>query len=241
MLVDARQGQPPPASVVARPGIEVLVAGPGEAVDVPADAPEATLFHALVSAASAPMCLWQRSGDLPTPDRVDLMLNAILRLGAPVVAHRPPSPQTSGGSGKLIRIPIEAVARGGTLHPDTIAFRRDIAHFAPTVDQHRHGTRRALLAWAAMRDTVGFLDRALVARPPTPPPEAGQLAQRQARATQAALTVVDTFVALSAPKPVTDLAVRQVLAASERWTWTHWSLLVHRHKPRWTPPEGITP
>jgi len=241
VLVDARRGPAPPASIAGAPGVEVIVAGPGQAVNVAEDAPEAEVFHALVQAASGPLCVWQRAGDLPVPGRVDRMMAALVRLGTPVVAHRSPAPQAGAGSGQLARVPLKQVAQGTLLHPDTLAFRRDIAHFAPTVDKHRHGTRRALLAWAAMRGGVGFIDQALVARPPSPAPPAGVMAQRRAQATQAALTAVDTLLELGAPQPILDLATQYVLKASERWTWTHWSLLVHRHKPRWTPPEGGTP
>jgi len=238
VLIDARRGPPPPRSTTPLPGVEVLVAGPDQALDIREDAPEAEVFHALVAAAKAPLCLWMRSGDIPVAGRVDRMLQAIVRLGVPVVAHQAPGPRGGIGTGQLARVPLKQVAGGTALHPDTLAFRREVARFAPTVDKHRHGTRRALLAWAAMRGGVGFVDQTLLVRPPSAPPPQSLQAQRRAQATQAALSAVDTFVELGAPQPILDLASQYVLKACERWTWTHWSLLVHRHKPRWSPPEG---
>ncbi len=240
VLIDARRGPPPPQGIAPLPGVEVLVAGPGQALNIGEGAPEAEVFHALVGAARAPLCVWMRAGDIPVAGRVDRMLGAIVRLGVPVVAHRAPGPHAGVGTGKLLHISREQVAAGTALHPDTLAFRREVARFAPTVDTHRHGTRRALLAWAAMRATVGFVDQALLVRAPSSPLPMVHQAQGRAHATQAALSTLDTFIELGAPPPILKLATRHVLRASERWTAAHWNLLVHRHKPRWVPPVEVS-
>lgn len=238
LLVDARER--PPGALPPLSGVEVVVAGPGQAVDASSDTPEAELFHALVAASSGALCIWHRAGDIPTPDRISVLLHALTTLQVPVVAHRL---STMGGraSGRTVRLPGPVVVRGATVHPDTIAFRRELAAFAPTAELHLHGTRRALLAWAAVRDAVGFVDRVLLQRPPRPPPSTEDRLRRDRRSTQASHAVLATLQRLAAPQALVSPAIDRLLEQSQAWTWSRWDLLLDHRRPHWSPPPEPEP
>lgn len=237
LLIDARKR--PPRLAPLPPHIQVLVAGPEQPIDLPATTPEGVLFHALVDAARAPLCVWHRAGDQPTPDRLQVMHQAIAQLQVPVVSHRPPG-STQPGSGRFLRLPGPVVTRGTRVIPDTLAFRREVAAFAPQARDRLHGTRRALLNWAATRDSVGWIDRNLLTRPASPPEPPEVRIQGKIIRTQASLTAFYMVQQLNAPQPLVDAALQYLLDQSQDWTWSHWDLLQAHKRPQWSPPAGGT-
>lgn len=237
LLVDARLRAPGPLPVP--PDVEVVVAGPDQPVELAADAPEARVFHALVAASQAPLCVWLRAGDLSAPHRIARLRQAVVQLRVPIVAHRPPGSQTSG-SGRILRLPGPVVTRGTTAFPDTIAFRREVAAFAPLEATRRHGTRRALLNWAATRDGVGWVDEVLFTRPSTPPMPPEQAIHRKTIATRAGFAALAILQEHGAPSELVQPAIQLLLDRSGDWTWAHWDRLVAHQRPRWAPPPEAT-
>ena len=208
VLVDARHGLdgalPAPA-----PGEEWLVAGPGQAIELAADSGEREVFSALVDRARGALCVWLRAGDRPRPGRHRLLRAAVLATGCPVVGHALPStPGTRGGA--TGRLPPAAVL--GALSVDTLAFRRDVAAFAPTGAPA--GIRRGLALWALAHGGVGWVDRVLLDVAPRRLP-AAPLAREAAlaRRVQAAHTAVSL-----APPELGGRAAQQLVVAVEAWT-----------------------
>jgi len=226
ILVDARHG-PPAHPIPTLPGEELLIAGPGQPIPLPADASEAAVFSALTEAARGPLLVWLRAGDQPLPTRTRMMQQAMRALGTPVVAHAlvaigPTNPRPVRLPPKLVPTP--------TISPDTFAFRRDVLTLARPTQGRAEGTRKKLAVWATRNGGVGWIGQPLLAaadrRLPSDPMAREALLARHVQAAHAVVEV-------ARQPPLLPVALNQLLQCSEQWVAARCALVNAGRVPRW--------